>query len=157
MEGGFEMSEFGHTDAALDEGRVETTDVDEAIHEGATVDKQRIHKQETALEPYKGEILAEQSDRLKETKVDAYLKVVAAGTGLLLASNIYDEFYLGKNGRTLYLKNGTRVTHLKDSTQYRRLKDIGSVDYIRIHLFLITRQVSMAAHYNPRRRNHSLT
>jgi len=27
------------------------------------------------------------------------------------------------------------VTHLKDSTQYRRLKDIGSVDYIRIHLF----------------------
>jgi len=38
MEGGFEMSEFGHTDAALDEGRVETTDVDEAIHEGATVD-----------------------------------------------------------------------------------------------------------------------
>jgi len=38
MEGGFEMSEFGLTDAALDEGRVETTDVDEAIHEGATVD-----------------------------------------------------------------------------------------------------------------------
>ena len=32
------MSDFGHTDAALDEGRVETTDVDEAIHEGATVD-----------------------------------------------------------------------------------------------------------------------
>ena len=31
------MSEFGHTHAALDEGRVETTDVDEAIHEGATV------------------------------------------------------------------------------------------------------------------------
>jgi len=25
------MSDFGHTDAALDEGRVETTDVDEAI------------------------------------------------------------------------------------------------------------------------------
>ena len=38
MEGGFEMSEFGHTDVALDEGRVETMDVDEAIHEGATVD-----------------------------------------------------------------------------------------------------------------------
>jgi len=38
MEGGFEMSEFGHTDAALDEGRVETTDVDEAIHASATVD-----------------------------------------------------------------------------------------------------------------------
>ena len=38
MEGGFEMSEFGHTDAALDEGRVETTDVGEAIHDGASVD-----------------------------------------------------------------------------------------------------------------------
>ena len=32
------MSEFGYTDAALEEKRVETTDVDEAIHEGATVD-----------------------------------------------------------------------------------------------------------------------
>ena len=37
MEGGFEMTEFGHTDASVDEGRVETTDVDEAIHEGAGV------------------------------------------------------------------------------------------------------------------------
>jgi len=60
---------------------------------------------------------------------------VAARTGLLPAPNIYHEFYFSKDGRTLYLKNGTRVTHLKDSTQYRRLKDIGSVDYIRIHLF----------------------
>jgi len=118
MEGGFEMSEFGHTDAALDEGRVETTDVNEAIHEGGTVDiltedKKRIHEQETAPETYKGEILAEQWERLKETKVDAYLKVVAARTGLLPAPNIYDEFYLGKDGRMLYLKNGTRVKHLK--------------------------------------------
>jgi len=68
MEDGFEMSEFGHTDAALDEGRVETTDVDEAIHEGATVDiltedKKRIREQETALETYKGEILAEQWEK----------------------------------------------------------------------------------------------
>jgi len=140
MDCGFEMSEFGHTNAALDEGRVETTDVDEAIHEGATVDtlsedKQRIHEQETALETYKWEILAEQWERLKETKVDAYLNVVAARTGLLLAANIYAEFYLGKDGWTLYLKNGTLVTHLKVCTQYRRLKDIDSVDYIRIHLF----------------------
>jgi len=57
MEGGFEMSEFGYTDAALEERRVETTDVDEAIHESArptvdilTEDKKRIHEQETALE-----------------------------------------------------------------------------------------------------------
>ena len=110
MEDGFEMSEFGHTDAALDEGRVETTDVDEAIHEGATVDiltedKKRIREQETALETYKGEILAEQWEKAEETKVDAYLKVVAARTGLLPAPNIYDEFYLGKDGRSLYLKN----------------------------------------------------
>jgi len=135
MECGFEMSEFGHTDAALDEGRV-----DEAIHEGSTVDilsedKQRIHEQETAVETYKWEILAEQWERLKETKFDAYLNVVAARTGLLLAPNICDEFYLGKDGWSLYLKNGTSVTQLKVSTQYRRLKDIGSVDCIRIHLF----------------------
>jgi len=32
------MSEFGQTDAALDETCVETTDVDESIHEGTTVD-----------------------------------------------------------------------------------------------------------------------
>ena len=75
-------------DSILDEGRAETTDIDEAIHEGATVDiltedKTRIHKLETALETYKGEILAEQWERLKETKVDAYLKVVAERIGLL--------------------------------------------------------------------------
>ena len=50
--------------------------------------------------------------------------------------HIYDEFYLGKDGRTLYLKNGVHVTHLKDSTQYRTLKSIGrGVDYTRTHLF----------------------
>ena len=156
------MSDFGHTDAALDEGRVETTDVNEAIHEGGTVDiltedKKRIHEQETAPETYKGEILAEQWERLKETKVDAYLKVVAARTGLLLAPNIYDEFYLGKDGRLLYLKNSTRVTHLKDSTQYRRLKDIGSVNYIRIHLFPDYTAGPHGGTLQPRRENHSLT
>ena len=48
------MSKFGHTDAALDEGQVETTDVDEAIHANATVDilpedEKSICEQETAL------------------------------------------------------------------------------------------------------------
>jgi len=54
----------------------------------------------------------------EDKKVDAYLKVVAACTRLLPAPHIYDEFYLGKDGRTLYLKNGVHVTHLK----YRTLK-----------------------------------
>ena len=135
------MTEFGWPeDSVLDEGRVETTDVDEAIYEGATVDiltedKTCIHKLETALETYKGEILAEQWESLKETKVDAYLKVVAKRIGLLPTPQIYDEFYLGKNGRMLYLKNSTRVTYLNDSTKYRRLKSIASADYIRTHLF----------------------
>ena len=140
-EGGFEITEFGRPeDSVLDEGRVETTDVDEAIYEGPTVDiltedKTCIHKLETALETYNGEILAEQWERLKETKVDAYLKVVAKRTGLLPTTQIYDEFYLGKDGRMLYLKNDTRVTHLIYSTKYRTLKSIASADYIRTHLF----------------------
>ena len=101
-----------------------------------TEDKTCIHKLETALETYKGEILAEQWERLKETKVDAYLKVVVKRTGLLPTKQIYDEFHLGKDGRMLYLKNGTRVTYLKDSTKYRTLKFIDSVDQICTHLFL---------------------
>ena len=135
--GGLEMTEFGRPeDSVLDEGRVETTDVDEGpTVDILTEDKTCIHKLETALETYNGEILAEQWERLKETKVDAYLKVVAERIGLLPKLDIYDEFYLGKDGRMLYLKNGTRVTHLKDSTKYRTLKSIASADYIRTHLF----------------------
>ena len=123
-EGGFEMTEFERPEeSVLDEynnnnnnihiciapygrnfrgakGRVETTDVDEAMYEGPTVDiltedKTSIHKLETVLETYKGEILAEQWERLKQTKVDAYLKVVVKRTGLLPTKQIYDEFYLG--------------------------------------------------------------
>jgi len=74
-------------------------------------------------------------ERLKETKVDAYLKVVAKRIGLLPTPQIYDEFYIGKDGRMLYLKNGTRVTYLNDSTKYQTLKSIASADYIRTHLF----------------------
>ena len=73
----------------------------------------------------------------KETKVDAYLKVVAATTGLLPAPHIHAEFYLFEDGRTLYLKNGTRVTQLKDSTKYLSLKSIGSADYISTHYLLV--------------------
>jgi len=53
-------------------------------------------------------------EKLKETKVKTYLKVGAARTGILLPAHIYDEFYLDKDGRMLYLKNDTHVTHLKD-------------------------------------------
>jgi len=100
-----------------------------------TDDKKRIHEQEASLKTYKGEFHACQRERLKRSKVDAYLKVVAATTGLLPAPHIYAEFYLGEDGRTLYLKNGTRVTQLKDSTKYLALKSIGSDDYISTHLF----------------------
>jgi len=40
--------------------------------------------------------------------------VVAASTGLLPEPHIYDALYLGKDGRTLYIKNGVHVTHLKE-------------------------------------------
>jgi len=56
-------------------------------------------------QPYRWSNLAEQRERLKKSKVDAYLKVVAASTGLLPAPLIYDEFYLDKDGQMLYLKN----------------------------------------------------
>jgi len=152
-EGVFEMTEFGRPeDSVLDKGRVETTDVDEAMYEGPTADiltenKTYIHKLETALETYKGEILAEQWEKLKKTKVDAYLKVVAERIGLLPTPQIYDEVYLGKDGRMLYLKNGTSVTYRNDSTKYRTLISIASADYIRTHLF---------PHYMTRQHNRTL-
>jgi len=79
MAGEFEMSECGHTDAARDKARVERTNVDEAIHEGATVDiftddKKRMRELE--IKKYKGEIVAKLWEELKMTKVNAYLKVI---------------------------------------------------------------------------------
>jgi len=95
----------------------------------------RIHEQEPALKTYKGEFDASQRERLKRSKVDAYLKAVTATTGLLPAPHICAKFYLGEDGRTLYIKNGTRVTQLKYCTKYLSLKSIGSADYISNHLF----------------------
>jgi len=83
-----------------------------------------------------GNIREEQRQRLLETKVDSFLKVVAKTYGLLPKPQIYEEFVLGKDGRTLYLKEGLkRVTHQNDSSQYLDLKGLGPADWIRTHLF----------------------
>ena len=81
---------------------------------------------------------AQRLDTLK-TKVNVFLKAVAKNYGLLLAVPVYDEFVLGEDKRTLFLKDGLiRVTWKKDSTKYLALTSLESkvgVDFIRTHLF----------------------
>jgi len=77
-----------------------------------------------------------QRRKLLESKVNAFLKVVADRDGLLPGPLIYDQFVLGEDGRTLYLKEGhKRVTWKNDSTRYLALKEFGRADWISMHLF----------------------
>jgi len=95
-----------------------------------------IHNQEDALGHYTGSSLQAQRRKLLESKVNAFLKVVADRDGLLPGPLIYDQFVLGEDGRTLYLKEGhKRVTWKNDSTRYLALKEFGRADWIRMHLF----------------------
>jgi len=98
-----------------------------------------IHKAEDARKHYVGRDLKAQRQKLVETKVDAFLNVVADRDGLLPGPLIYDEFVLGKDGRTLYLKDGLkRVTYKNDSTRYIALKGFGKPPewiHTSIHLF----------------------
>ena len=86
-----------------------------------------------------GRDLKAQRQKLVETKVNAFLNVVADRDGLLPGPLIYDEFVLGKDGRTLYLKDGLkRVTYKNDSTRYIALKGFGKPPewiHTSIHLF----------------------
>ena len=99
-------------------------------------DSTAIHNQEDALKHFTGSSLEAQRRELLKTKVDTFLKAVADRYGLLPGPHIYDEFVLGEDGRTLYLKDGLKqVTHKNDSTKYLTLKALGTANWIRTHLF----------------------
>ena len=99
-------------------------------------DSTSIHNEEAALESLTGGSLADARRGLLKSKVDAFLKVVAGREGLLPGPYVYDEFVLGEDKRTLYLKDGlTQVTWKNDSTRYRVLSSLGKADFIRTHLF----------------------
>jgi len=99
-------------------------------------DSTSIHNEEAALESLTGGSLADARRGLLKSKVDAFLKVVAGREGLLPGPYVYDEFVLGEDKRTLYLKDGlTQVTWKNDSTRYRVLQSLGTADFIRTHLF----------------------
>ena len=95
-----------------------------------------IHKQEVEHERLIGSSLEALRRELLKTKVNAFLKVVAAEYGLLPVTPVYDEFVLGEDGRALFRKDGhIQVTWKKDSTRYRALKSLGRANWIRKHLF----------------------
>ena len=97
-----------------------------------------------------GSDLKAQRQKLVETKVDAFLNVVADRDGLLPGPLIYDEFVLGEDGRTLYLKDGLKqVTWKNDSTRYLALKGLGrSAEWIRAHLFPYYKSTPVAPRRN---------
>ena len=95
-----------------------------------------IRNKEASLGSLTGDPLIAARRELLKTKVDAFLKVVADRDGLLPGPHVYDEFVLGEDGRTLYLKDGLkRVTWKTNSTRYRVLSSLGKTDFIRTHLF----------------------
>ena len=133
MAEGIELSDLGsgfHDDVA------EQPDETTPIIDIPAFESTAIHNQEDTLEHFTGSSLEAQRRELLKTKVDAFLKAVADRYGLLPGPHIYDEFVLGADGRTLYLKDGLKqVTHKNDSTKYLTLKALGTANWIRTHLF----------------------
>ena len=127
-----------------DLGRPRDEDVDQPEDDETTApfvdippaDATAIHNAEAALEHLTGDPLAAARRKLLESKVDAFLKVVAAREGLLPGPHVYDEFVLGEDCRTLYLKEGLiQVTWKNNSTRYRVLRSLGTAEFIRTYLF----------------------
>jgi len=100
-------------------------------------DSTLIHNAEGSSRNLAGSSLAKLRRELLKNKVEAFLRAVADKYGLLPGpSCVYDEFVLGEDCRTLYLKDGfKRVTWKNDSTKYRVLSSLGMADFIRTHLF----------------------
>ena len=124
-----------------------------------SADSRLIHNKEASLEGLTGRSLADVRRELLELKVKVFLRAVAGRYGLEPAPCIYDEFVMGKDERTLYLKDGlTHVTWKKNSTKYRVLPSLGDADFIRTHLFpnytdsgpvrATTRQISVLQRVN---------
>ena len=102
-------------------------------------DATAIRNKEAALKSLTGFSHTAARRELLESKVNAFLKVVAGRDGLLPGPHIYDEFVLGEleeGGLPLYLKEGLkRVTWKKNSTRYLVLRSLGTPGFIRNHLF----------------------
>ena len=132
MAEGIELGDFGRPgdeEIADDETTLLFVDIPPAASTS-------IHNEEASLESLTGGSLADARRELLKTKVDAFLKVIADRDGLLPGPHVYDEFVLGEDGRTLYLKDGLkRVTWKTNSTRYRVLQSLGTADFIRTHLF----------------------
>ena len=135
MAEGIELGDFGRS---RDED-VDQYEDDETIAPFVDIppaDSTSIHNEEAALGSLTGDPLTAARRELLKTKVDAFLKVVAARDGLLPGPHVYDEFVLGEDGRTLYLKDGLkRVTWKNNSTRYRVLRSLGTAEFIRTYLF----------------------
>ena len=135
MAEGIEFEDFGRPrdeDVDPPEGDETTT----SYVDISPADSTLIRNKEAALGGLTGDSLTASRRELLKTKVDVFLKVVADRTGLLPGPCIYDEFVLGEDGRTLYLKEGLiQVTYKNDSTKYRVLRSLGKADFIRTRLF----------------------
>ena len=134
MAEGIELGDFGRP---RDEG-VDQPEDDETTTSYVDIplaDSTSIHNKEAALPSLTGDPLIVARRGLLESKVNAFLKVVADREGLLPGPYVYDEFVLGEDGLALYLKDGTQVTWRNNSTRYRVLQSLGNADFIRIHLF----------------------
>ena len=142
MAGGVELSDMGPRSEDLEDQPNETTPYIISASEAAM-----IRNQEDALARYTGSSIEHQRRELLKTKVDAFLKAVAARDGLLPGPLIYDEFVLDDvDGRALYIKDGLkRVTYKNNTARYLALstleRDLG-VDWIRTHLFPIIKNPS---------------
>jgi len=134
MAEGIEMGEFGRTDDFSQQ------DIDEDWETTLNTSPERRHiirRLENELPQYDGKSLEEQRKELLKTKVDAFLKAVLEKYGLYPMNEfVYQEFELGADGVTLYLKDGhKRVTTLQDTTKFLDLKKLAPATFIRNHLF----------------------
>ena len=130
MSEGIELSDLG-------EAPLESYDADETTTPFIAIQPAHstlIHNAEASSRNLAGSSLAELRRELLKNKVEAFLNAVADKYGLLPGPHVYDEFVLGEDCRTLYLKDGfKRVTWKNDSTKYRT--GLGTADFIRTHLF----------------------
>ena len=133
-EGGIELGDFDRP-VDVEDYNDETTPFMNIPHE----DSMSISRQEVALGDFTGDTLTNARKQLLISKVDAFLQVIADREGHLPTVDVYSEFELDKDGRTLFLKEGhVAVTWKNDPSKYvslRTLADRTSTDWIRTHLF----------------------
>jgi len=102
MAEGIELSDLGPRSEDLEDQPNETTPYIISASEAVVIPNQK-----DAFAHYTESSFEHQRWKLLKTKVDAFLKVVAARDGLSPVLPIYDKFVLDKDdGHALYLKDG---------------------------------------------------